>query len=208
MSDALDPLTYLPLAHKLAYQIQWQEEDHEDLVQEGMAELCKWFAIYQSRGTELRNPKAVAGQIMARWMKWWYKPKDRGGWELTADPITMQVEGGEDHFEERYFREFFRAARDMVGEVEAAIAEQLLFPGAEVYFHARVEQEGKRRRKERGEAVRGADTLVIKHEHIRKALDLGEYEWERRLLSLRRFTREFLGKSRHTEMAQASGHGF
>ena len=46
-----------------------------------------------------------------------------------------------------------------------------------------------------GERVRGAETLVVKHEHIREVLNLRENEWYKLLEAVREFTRGWVARS-------------
>jgi hypothetical protein len=201
----LDAVDFLPLAHKLAYSIQWSEEDHDDLVQEGLLELTKQFAVYQAKGTILRNPLAMAAQIMSCWMKDYYKLSDRTNQTVLRDPQTFDVEvRPSDH--ERFLTEFLVEVERMVGPLEAEMAEALLWGTPESAAKALEEHHDKQRRHAEGESVRGVHTVVHKHEHIRLALELGEWEWEKRLKRLRLFTRSFLARTSTGEPEGRCGH--
>jgi len=205
-SQTLDPAAFLPLAHKLANAIQWTPEDHDDLVQEGLLELTKQFATYQARGVEIRNPMGVAAQIMARWMKWWYKPADRQDRVVVleaSDPVFQSRVT--QALDERFLTEYLREVERMVGPVEAKMAQALLWGTPESIATALATHMDKQSRHERGEKVKGVHTFVHTHEHIRSSLNLGEWEWERRLKSLRLFTRSYLARTSTGEPLSSPG---
>ncbi len=191
--DDVAVLTYLPLAHKLAYQIQWSDDDHMDLVQEGLMALLTGFREHRARGVIPKDMLSWAGYVMNGWMKWWYSKKDRSKVELQIlDHAQAQVTGWDEFERDIYYRAYYEALEKTLGAEALDVARNLITPGHRVLDLAHAEMKEKIRRKAAGEKVRGYATLRIKHEHIRHALGFDEDTWFRVLDQLRIFTRQWM----------------
>jgi RNA polymerase sigma factor (sigma-70 family) len=184
---------YMPFAHSIANRIQWNPADHDDLVQEGLIALLKSMREYKQPGKPaVTKPLALACMVMEREMKWWYKPKDR---ETTTEEIQEYhlVEETEDEiFAAAYFREYFDEIERLFGRKTREIAEQLVDPHGLVIDIAMTDMTARAGEAQGGTLKRGYKTLIVKHEHIRKAYQLGENEWYRTLNHLRHFTHRFV----------------
>lgn len=80
---------FRPLADWWAGRIQWSEEDHEDLVQEGLYWLLRTLQGYQKSGKPIRDLSSVANACLSSAMKWSY----RTNYVNTPDVYHQRAEG-------------------------------------------------------------------------------------------------------------------
>lgn len=191
---------YYPLAHTLARNLRGCESDQDDLVQVGIVALWKALQDVAAGGTEIRNTKAFAITVLLREMKWWYRQgkhslSHQGYTTIEDGGFVPVVDGEEEWFQQTYLQEYVAEVGRLLGPVAQRMAANLLSPGEAVSGLAVQELRTKESKAAQGESVRGHKTCVIKHEHIRNALGIGEYEWERQLSALRGFTRSFVSSS-------------
>ncbi len=202
--DAADVASkFLPLADWWADKIQWTEEDHNDLVQEGMLELIKTLRGYQRSGREIRNLQWLASTCFSGAMKWWYKDIDREQMKVegvmtplrhtTLDGICLPVEGEAEYLGEIWLREYIEEAYRVLGHQAGDVVAQLLLPSMEAAQIAVFSEMEAEVRKAKGERVLGWKR--IHKRHIRHACGLTETQWDQLLRRIKVFTLEFLERT-------------
>lgn len=183
-----------PLAHILARRIEWSPDDHDDVVQYGMLGLLDTLRRPSYDPHRIETPEAYATDILRRWMKWYYTRMDRTVSYVEFEPWMVPIRNRSEAFELNYLQEYFAEVERVLGPTARQMAEELVDPSPRVIAIATEEMERKARRFAAGEKVRGHSTLVIKHEHIRKATNLTEVQWPVELTRLRQFTAGFLAR--------------
>lgn len=209
-------LEFRPLADWWANKVQWKEEDHNDLVQEGLLELLKTLRGYQRSGKEIRDLKGLASTVLSAAMRWSYKPVDRFVTTVSLEKaeiaskiqkafrttssvglippglLQVQVDGVDEYIGAIWLQEYIAEVGRVMGRTAELVVQNLLFPSEEIVEMAIAEMEKKVERKKAGERVVGHSTLRITKEHIRVFTKLTEAQWQIQLEAIRRFTRQYL----------------
>lgn len=180
------------LADWWANRIQWSEEDHEDLVQEGLFSLFKTLKGYQKSGKPIENLSGLANTVLSSTMKWYYKPADRETTKVPIEVAPIPVLGVEEYFSEIMVKEYINEVGRVLGPAARTIVENLISPTPVVIDIATREMQSKAERKAKGERVVGHSTLRVTKEHIRKAANLTEGQWLKEILGIQTFTRTYL----------------
>lgn len=197
-------LTFRPLADWWANRIQWKEEDHEDLVQEGMLSFIQTINGYKKSGKLIEDLAGLAGTCFSAAMKWWYKPGDRSGLPgargkgLATEQITtvsafdVQVpdRGPQEQYEQLFVDEYLDEVERVLGPIAREVAANLIDPGPEVIALAVQEMEQKAARRAAGERVVGHSSLRTTQEHVRRNSNLSEAQWEKTVTGIRKLTKE------------------
>ena len=174
-----------PVADYYANAIQWREEDHEDLVQEGYYWLIKTEEGYHNTGKELRNISELAHTVFPAAMKWYYKPIDRFVLQVEVEPEKLAVRGELHYIQRIWVGEFIDEVERLYGDQARTVVENLLEPGDDVWRLAEEEMQDKRRRKANGEKVVGYLRPRITRNQVRKVCQMTEGQWETLQLKLR-----------------------
>lgn len=208
-------LEFRPLADWWANRIQWSEEDHEDLVQEGLFHLFKTLKGYQRSGRPIRDLKGLASACLAGEMKWYYRKEEPDKQCLHCDKIAkhckckepefapiirvpaenaqVPVEGVEEFLDDLITAEFVDQVGKALGPVAQMIVKNLVVPGPEVIQLAMEEMCRKAERRQGGERVVGHSTLRITKDHVRRVSKLSEGQWQKELSNIQQFTESHLG---------------
>lgn len=188
-------IEFRPLADWWASRIQWSEEDHEDLVQEGLFWLFKTLKGYQKSGKPINDLQGLASACLSCAIKWYYKRSDREMTFVEADDKTLKllppVEGDE-YFGDVWTQEYLEAVGQNLGPEMRTVAGNLLAPGPEVIQAAMAEMVIKAEQHREGKRVVGHSTLRITNEHVRRVSNLTEGQWQKTLGTIRKFTKEYL----------------
>lgn len=185
---------FRPLADWWASRIQWSEEDHEDLVQEGLYWLFRTLKGYQKSGRPIQDLSSLANSCLSPAMKWYYKKKDREDREVARlDNLQVPIEGENEYFSEIFTKEYIAEVGRVLGETARVIVENLLTPSAAVIQVAMCEMSAKAERCKNGERVVGHSTLRVTKEHIRKVSNITEGQWQSEWSKIRKFTAKYCG---------------
>lgn len=189
---------FIPLADWYANRIQWREEDHEDLVQEGLLELTKTLRGYNKSGREIRDLGALAGACFNAAMQWWYKKSDRTLNFVGFDGLTIPVDNMEYHFSQIWVDQYLEELERVHGAIARNIVQQLIAPDERVAGHALAAMEKKKEQHAEGKRVVGYASPRIQKQHIREAVQMDTKEWDRTLANIKVFTKEYLCRSRES----------
>lgn len=182
------------LADFHANRIQWSEDDHEDLVQEGMLELIKTIRSYRKSGRPILDAKALASICFSSAMKWWYKKSDR---TLAFAPLetanTIKVENGEHYFATIFVDQYLAELERLHGAIAREIVENLISPGPKVGDAALAAMASKQARKDTGESVIGYAAPPLPRKHlVREALGLHTVEFDRLMATIKQYSAHFV----------------
>lgn len=186
---------FRPLADWWANKIQWCEDDHEDLVQEGLLELVKTIRGYQKSGKEIQDLKAIASVCFSAAMKWWYKKSDRELQFVPLEGLRLPVDNIDVYISKIFVDTYLKELESVHGIVARTVVENLLSPGPEVAEVAIKSMEAKKEKKASGQRVVGYASPRVHRNHIREALCLDSKEWDVLLMKIKHFTQEFLCRS-------------
>jgi DNA-directed RNA polymerase specialized sigma24 family protein len=194
--------TYFPLADWWANRIQWCEDDHQDLVQEGMLSLVSTLRGYNKSGKEIRDLAALAGTCFSAAMKWWYKKSDRTLSFTGLESVKASVDTRDTYLSSVYVDEFLSELEKVQGPIARKVVEQLIQPSEELGQVALASMEKKRQLKASGERVIGYGSPRVHQHHIRDSLGLDAKQWDRTLSDIKSFTKEYTCR----EAERKSGH--
>lgn len=195
-----------PLADWWGARIQWCEDDHEDLVQEGLLELIKTLRSYQKSARPIQDVKAIASVCFSAAMKWWYKKSDRKLEFTSIHELTIPVDNMEVYFSEIYVDRFLKELDAVHGPVARVIVQNLLNPDESVGAVVLREMKRKKSMKDAGSRVIGHATARPQKQHIREALGLDTTEWDKTMASIKTFTREYLCREHESGNGTTTNH--
>ncbi len=180
------------LADWWANRIQWCEDDHEDLVQEGMLCLVTTLRGYNKSGKEIRDVKAIASVCFSAAMQWWYKKSDRVLHFVGFEGLRIPVDNMEMHFSQIWVDEYLGELEKVHGPKAREIVESLILPDERVAEVALRVMEDKKAQKAEGKRVVGYASPRIQKGHVREAVGLDTKEWDRTMALTKSFTAGFL----------------
>ena len=185
---------FRPLADWWANRIQWCEDDHEDLVQEGMLELIKTLRGYNKSGRPIQDVKAIASVCFSAAMKWWYKKSDRNMEFTGIDHLRLPIDNVEVYFSQIYVDQYLSELERIHGRIAREIIENLIDPGDAVGRIALGRMKQKQAmRQEGGKRVIGYSSVgKIQKQHVRELVRLESNEFDRIMLEIKNFTKEFM----------------
>lgn len=187
---------FRPLADWWSNKIQWCEDDHEDLVQEGMLSLITTIKGYQKSGKQIQDLKSLASICFSAAMKWWYKKSDRTLNYTGLEHISIPVDNIEMHFSQIFVDEYLAELERVHGAIARQIVENLLDPSEAVTKLALETMEEKKILKAAGAKVIGYASPRVQKQHIRQVVGLDVPGWDRLMADIRDFTTAFVKISR------------
>lgn len=191
-------VSYIPLADWWSNKIQWCEDDHKDLVQEGLLNLVTTLRGYNKSGKEVRDIKGLAGSCFSASMKWWYKKSDRTLNFIPLEDSRIKIDRSDVYLSEIFIDGYLAALEQRHGVTARKIVEQLLEPGEDVAALALAEMSRKKEQKAAGDRVIGYGSPRIHRNHVREAVGLDTKIFDRTMTNIKVFTTEYMCRNQES----------
>lgn len=195
---------FRPLADWWANRIQWTEDDHEDLVQEGMLELVKTLRGYQRSQRPIQDIKSLASVCFSAAMKWWYrksyvKESEKGEGDrciefVGIDQLKIPVDNMEVYFSQIYVDQYLSELERVCGSTAKEIVLNMIDPGEAIGAIALRRMERKKAEKSAGnKRVIGYGSVGrVQKQDLREIVGLDTKTFDVLMLDIKKFTQRFL----------------
>jgi hypothetical protein len=184
--------SFVPLADWWANKIQWCEDDHCDLVQEGLLALVQTLRGYNKSGREIRDLAAIASVCFRGAMQWYYKKSDRTFNFVGFEDVKEKFDDSDAQLGKLFVERFLVDLESAHGVLARRVVEHLLEPGEEIAAIATASMKAKQVARANGERVIGYGAPRFHRHYVQAVVGLDASEWERTMTSIKQFTRGYM----------------